>query len=98
MDFGTQTHGDTTPHTRDVLITNDGNKKLDWTVTVTSGSNWLSFNPASDQIAAHSQETTTASAQTGSLATGDYTAQMVFNLVEGSSQLNKYLTATVTIQ
>jgi len=98
MDFGTQNQGDTTPHTRQILINNNGNKQLNWSTTVTSGSNWLSLSPASGQIAANSQQTTTATAQTGSLGVGNYTADMVFKLVEGGGQLNELLTATVTIQ
>jgi hypothetical protein len=97
MDFGTQNHGDTTPHTRDLLINNNGNKVLHWSAVITAGGNWLTLSVMSGQVAANSQETITATAQTGSLAVGNYTANLTFTLTEGNAQVNELLTATVTI-
>ena len=97
MDFGTQKHGDTTPLTRDLWIINDGSKVLQWRAVITAGGNWLTLSAMSGQVAVNSHETITATAQTGSLAVGNYTAMFTFTWTAGNAQVHTTLTATVTI-
>lgn len=98
LDFGTQTQGNTTPKHLPIVISNDGSQQLNWSASFISGSNWLTLSVTSGRVAANSQETITATAQTGSLGVGNYTAQMTFKLVEGGAQLNELVTATVAVQ
>jgi hypothetical protein len=96
LDFGIR--GDALPKTQPILIKNNGNKQLNWSASITSGSNWLSLSPSSAQIAPNSQETITATAQTNSLGAGNYTANLVFKFSEGGGQLNEFITADVAVQ
>jgi hypothetical protein len=98
LDFGTQIHGNTTPKNLSIAVINDGSQQLDWSATIISGANWFSLSTYSGQVAANSQETITATAQTGSLGVGTYNAQVTFKLVEGGAQLNQLVTATVKVQ
>jgi hypothetical protein len=98
LDFGTQTQGNTTPINLPIDVINDGSRQLDWSASILSGANWFSLSTYSGQVAANSQEAITATAQTGSLGVGTYTAEATFKLVEGGGQLNKLVTATVKVQ
>ena len=97
MDFGTHAHGDTTAHTRNLTIDNPGTKVLHWSAVISANGNWLTLSAMSGQVAVNSQATITSTAQTGSLAVGDYTADLTFALTTGNAQVNKLITATVTI-
>jgi Viral BACON domain len=97
LDFGTQTQGDTTPKNLPLVISNKGSQKLNWSAGIIGNRNWLTLSVMSGQVAANSQETITAKAQTGSLAVGNYMVDLTFALTEGNAQVNELVTATVTI-
>src|SRR5712692_1899818 len=83
LDFGTQTQGNTTPKNLPIDVINDGSQQLNWSTSIISGANWFSLSTSSGQVAANSQVTITAIAQTGSLGVGTYNAEVTFKLVEG---------------
>jgi len=68
------------PTSQVVTLQNTNSQPLDWSSAVSTGdgSNWLSINPASDHLAAHSSETVTVDVQTLQLAIGSYQGTINF--------------------
>ena len=63
-----------------ITLQNTGRQTLDWSSTVVTGDGaaWLSINPTSDHLAAHSSETITASVRSQQLAIGSYQGTINF--------------------
>ena len=63
-----------------ITLQNTSGQTLDWSSSVVTGDGaaWLSINPTSDRLAAHSSETITASVRSQQLAIGSYQGTINF--------------------
>ena len=63
-----------------ITLQNTSGQTLDWSSSVVTGDGaaWLSINPTSDHLAAHSSETITASVRSQQLAIGSYQGTINF--------------------
>jgi hypothetical protein len=68
------------PANQVITLQNTGGQQLDWSSSVVTGdgASWLSINPSSSHLAAHTSETITVSVQSQQLAIGSYQGTINF--------------------
>lgn len=66
------------PPAQTITLQNNSDQPLGWSSGIGNSASWLSINPGSGQLAAHTSETVTVSVQSQQLAIGSYQGTITF--------------------
>jgi len=92
---GTQGQSDPAPQT--IILTNCG-PTGSWTAATASGSGWLNFNPASNNLNAGATQNVTVNASMAGLKAGTYSDTITFTMTNGAGTNQQTVAVTFIVQ